>query len=67
MRREDSPEYELDLPMSREDISNYLGIATETLCRLFTKFRRRRLIDVDRRHICLLDPLRLDLIAQGVN
>ncbi len=67
LHQEDASEYEFELPMSREDISNYLGIAAETLCRLLTRFRRRHLIDVDRRHFCLLDPLRLDLIAQGIN
>lgn len=67
LHQEESAEYEFDLPMSREDISNYLGIAAETLCRLITKFRRKQLIDVDRRHVCLLDPIRLDLIAQGIN
>lgn len=67
LRQEDSADHEFHLPMSREDISNYLGITAETLSRLFAKFRRKHLIDVDRRHICLLDPMRLDLIAQGVN
>ncbi len=60
-------EYELTLPMSREDIANYLGITPETLSRLFTKFQRGGLIDIERRHIFLADPIRVDLIAQGVN
>jgi CRP/FNR family transcriptional regulator len=61
----DTPEYEFRLPMSREDISNYLGITAETLSRLFAKLQRKGLIHVDRRHIRLADPVRLDLIAQG--
>jgi len=60
-------EYELTLPMSREDIANYLGITPETLSRLVGKLERNGLIDTDRRHIFLADPIRLDLIAQGVN
>ena len=64
---DDSVAHEFDLPMSREDISNYLGITAETLSRQFSKLRRKRLIGVDRRHIRLLDAMRLDLIAQGVN
>jgi CRP/FNR family transcriptional regulator len=57
---------EFRLPMSREDISNYLGITAETLSRLLTKLQRKGLIEIDRRKILVLDPARLDLIAQGV-
>jgi CRP/FNR family transcriptional regulator len=60
-------DYELTLPMSRDDIANYLGITPETLSRLFAKLERNGLIDADRRHVFLADPIRLDLIAQGVN
>ena len=60
-------EYELTLPMSREDIANYLGVTPETLSRLFAKLEKSGLIDADRRHVFLADPIRLDLIAQGVN
>lgn len=66
LRLPGSPEYEFRLPMSREDISSYLGISPETLSRLLAKLRRRGLIDVDRRQIQLVDPIRLELIAQGV-
>ena len=60
-------ENEFRLSMSREDISNYLGITPETLSRLIAKFRRKGLIDVDRRHMRLVDPIRLELIAQGIH
>ena len=60
-------EYEFRLPMSRQDISNYLRISPETLSRLITKLQRKDLIDVDRRLIRLVDPNRLDLIAQGIH
>ncbi len=53
--------------MSREDISNYLGITAETLSRLMAKLQRKGLVDADRRHIRLVDPIRLDLISQGIN
>ena len=62
-----SDDYEFRLPMSREDISNYLGITAETLSRLMAKLQRKGLIDVDRRHVRLVDPIRLDLISQGIN
>jgi CRP/FNR family transcriptional regulator len=66
LQQADTCEYEFRLPMSREDISNYLGITAETLSRLMAKLQKRGLIDVDRRNIRLADPIRLDLIAQGI-
>ena len=66
LRRPGSAEYDFRLPMSREDISNYLGITPETLSRLLAKLCKKGLIDVDRRHIQLADPVRLDLISQGI-
>lgn len=67
LNREAAVEYEFRLPMSQEDISNYLGIRPETLSRLLAKFQKRGLIDIDRRHVFLADPIRLDLIAQGIS
>ena len=58
-------EHEFRLPMSREDISNHLGIAPETLSRLIAKLHRKGLIDVDQRRIRLLNSVRLGLMAQG--
>jgi len=60
-----SAEHEFRLPMSREDISNHLRIVPETLSRLIAKLHRKGLIDVDRRRIRLLNPVRLGLMAQG--
>ena len=60
-------ESQITLPMSREDISNYLRITPETLSRLFAKLQKKGLIDVDRRQVFLSDPIRLDLIKQGVS
>jgi CRP/FNR family transcriptional regulator len=62
----DAGEYEFKLPMSREDISNFLGITPETLSRLIAKLQSKDLIDVDRRNVRLVDPIRLDMIAQGI-
>jgi CRP/FNR family transcriptional regulator, anaerobic regulatory protein len=59
--------FDFRLPMSREDISNYLGISSETLSRLLARLQRKRMIAVDRRHIRLLDSARLELIAIGVD
>ncbi len=53
------------LSMSRSDIGTYLGIAEETVCRLFTRFQEDGLIEAKRRLIRLLSPDRLRLLAQG--
>lgn len=66
LRPAGAAEHEFSLPMSREDISSYLGITPETLSRLLAKLRGKGLIDVDRRRIFLADPIRLELIAQGI-
>lgn len=43
------------LPMNRSDIGNYLGMTTETVSRLFTRFRDLNLIDSSGRELRLLD------------
>jgi CRP/FNR family transcriptional regulator len=53
------------LSMSRRDIGNYLGLALETVSRVFTRLQRRGLIAVDGREVNInnLDALRL--LADG--
>ena len=46
---------EFNLSMPRQDIANYLGMAVETVSRLFATFQNEKIIDVDRRHITILD------------
>jgi len=41
--------------MSRHDLANYLGLAVETLSRLFKKFQETGLLDVHRRNIKIAD------------
>ena len=50
---------EFNLTMPRQDIANYLGVAVETVSRLFATFQSEGIIDVDRRHITILDMPRL--------
>jgi len=50
---------EFNLMMPRQDISNYLGMAVETVSRLFASFQNEKIIEVDRRHITILDMARL--------
>ena len=46
---------EFTLPMSRRDIAGYLGIAGETLSRLFTRFQNRGLLSVNGRSVSISD------------
>jgi CRP/FNR family transcriptional regulator len=63
-RRNYSPT-EFNLSMSRSDIGNYLGIAEETVCRVFTRFQSEGLLSTKQRQVQLLDLDRLNNIARG--
>ncbi|MDK2777625.1 MAG: fumarate/nitrate reduction transcriptional regulator Fnr [Pseudomonadota bacterium] len=54
------------LPMSRVDISNYLGLAVETISRVFTRFQKNSLIETQGKEVILLDPDTLYELA-GLN
>ena len=56
---------EFNLPMSRQDIGNYLGLAIETVSRLFASFQKNRLLTVNRRQIVLTDMPRLRSMVEG--
>jgi len=56
-------ENEFNLAMPRQDIANYLGMAVETVSRLFATFQNEKIIDVDRRHITILDMQQLKTIV----
>lgn len=51
------------LSMSRHEIGNYLGLAVETVSRLFTRFQDEGLLKVDRKHVELLDLEALEAIV----
>lgn len=55
--------YEFNLSMSRNDIGNYLGLAVETVSRLFTRFQEDGLLQAERKYIHILDLPRLQAIA----
>jgi CRP/FNR family transcriptional regulator len=44
------------LPMAREDIGNYLGLTLETVSRCFSRFKSAGLLQVENRHIRILNP-----------
>jgi CRP/FNR family transcriptional regulator, anaerobic regulatory protein len=56
-------ENEFNLAMPRQDIANYLGMAVETVSRLFASFQSEKIIEVDRRHITILDMDRLKVMV----
>jgi CRP/FNR family transcriptional regulator, anaerobic regulatory protein len=53
------------LSMSRHEIGNYLGLAVETVSRLFTRFQDEGLLKVDRKHVQLLDLDVLEAVVSG--
>ena len=58
-RRRGFSSTQFNLTMSRGDIGNYLGLALETVSRLFTRFQSEGLLKVERRNIELIDRQRL--------
>lgn len=54
---------EFNLSMSRNDIGNYLGLAVETVSRLFTRFQDEHILSVQRKYIRILDLERLGRLA----
>lgn len=56
-----------NLSLSRHDIANLLGLAVETVSRLFTQFQQDGLVTVERKHIILEDLDGLRRLANGDN
>ena len=49
--------------MSRNDIANLLGMAVETISRLFSQFQEQQLLIVERKHIQILDLDQLQVLS----
>ena len=56
--------YSFRLCMSRQDISNYLGLALETVSRQFTQMQDKGILDIHNRYITILKPEELDKLAE---
>lgn len=51
------------LPMSRADIGNYLGLAIETVSRVFTKLQKQGVIECKNRELSINDLYELQVLA----
>ncbi len=54
------------LPMTRRDIGNYLRLATETVCRVLTRFESQGRIRSDSKTVRVVDDRALRAVAQPV-
>ena len=55
---------EFNLSMSRHDIANYLGLAVETVSRLFSRMQEDGMLAVRSRHVRLTDIDKLRALAR---
>lgn len=53
------------LAMSRNEIGNYLGLAVETVSRVFTRIQQSGLIEAEGKEVQILDPIELCALAGG--
>lgn len=60
----DKTTLELELLMSRQDIAHYLGLATETISRVLTRFQQKNIIEIAHKKIKIIDIDALQWIAQ---
>jgi len=63
MQRSGFSRDDLMLCMRRTDIASYLGLAEETVSRLFTRFQRKGILTVNRRYIESFDLHKLQIAA----
>lgn len=64
-RRRGYPECQFQLQMSRQDIGTHLGLSIESTSRIFSSFRRRRILEISHRNLHLLDLTKLAALANG--
>jgi len=65
LQRRGMPGDDFNLGMSRSDIGNYLGLASETVSRIMTRFQKQGLIRIQRKRISVRAPARLEQVAEN--
>ncbi|RLA11713.1 MAG: transcriptional regulator FNR [Gammaproteobacteria bacterium] len=65
LKKRKLPDDSFQLSMSRSDIGNYLGLAEETVSRMFTRFQEEGLVTVQRKQVELLDHERLQQVCDS--
>jgi CRP/FNR family transcriptional regulator len=55
--------YEFSLPMTRQDIASYLGLASETISRVFSQLQESHSLAVNRRDVKILQLRQLQMMA----
>jgi CRP-like cAMP-binding protein len=66
MQRRSGNQHTLDLPLSRQDIADYLGLTIETTCRALSELKRQNIVATpSRRRIVIRDLAGLTAIAEG--
>jgi len=63
-QQQGSTELSFRLPMSRQDMGDYLGLSLETISRLLSRFQAEGLLRIHGRQVHLLDLSRLQSIAE---
>ena len=66
-RRRGYSSTEFHLRMTREEIGNYLGLKLETVSRLFSKFQSEGLIEVEQKHVRIVDVEGLEALLRPGN
>lgn len=56
---------DFNLSMPRHDIANYLGLAVETLSRIFSRLQDEKILKTNRRYIHILNPTALRKLAHA--
>lgn len=64
----DSKEVDLDLPLSRTDIADFLGLTIETVCRQLRILKNDGVIELDgRKRLTVLDMSKLEAASMGAH
>ncbi len=56
---------EFCIPMPRQDLSNYLGMAVETLSRIISRMTEDKIVKIDRRMVIITDLAKLEKLAHS--